>query len=158
MWFEYLFHFGIRTYSPVNQQEYVDAYTAEEVKVAEAAPSVVSQEALLSSRKAPDLSLLARKRITTENERYFFNKLVRALPQYHVFTQVAFSAILKPADGLSKKDHYSIFGVFAQKRADFVVCERESLDIVAVIELDEAEVQEWINHLIEARNQGALPY
>ena len=76
---------------------------------------------------------ISKKPILTANEIEFFYRLSRALPDYHVFPQVAFGAILK-ATG---KDRYSARGIFSQKIADYVVCERDTMNILAIIELDD---------------------
>jgi len=77
------------------------------------------------------------KPILTDNEREFFYRLQRALPDFHVFPQVAASAILQVSPTASRSDHYSLFGTFAQKRVDYVICERDSLAVIALIELDD---------------------
>lgn len=77
------------------------------------------------------------KPILTDNEREFFQRLQQALPTMHVFPQVAANAILKVESGVSRKEHYSTRGQFSQLHVDFVVCERESLNVMAVIELDD---------------------
>lgn len=78
------------------------------------------------------------KPILTANEREFFYRLVGALPQYHIFPQVSFSAILKPGKSTSGKERYSNLGRFNQKTADFVVCAPQTLEVLAVIELDDS--------------------
>jgi len=77
------------------------------------------------------------KPILTDNEREFFYRLQRALPDFHVFPEVAASAILQVSPTASKRDHYSLFGRFSQKRVDYVICERDSLAVIAIIELDD---------------------
>lgn len=77
------------------------------------------------------------KPILTDNEREFFYRLQRALPDFHVFPEVAASAILQVSPTASKREHYSLFGTFSQKRVDYVICERDSLAVIAIIELDD---------------------
>jgi hypothetical protein len=79
-------------------------------------------------------SRIRPKPLLTPNEVEFFHRLERALPNYHVFPQVAFGAILD-VDG--KKDSFPIRNRFSQKIADFVVCERDTLAVVALVELDD---------------------
>lgn len=89
---------------------------------------------LLGGFSAPKIE---EKIILTDNEREFFFRLKRALPDFHIFPQVAASAILQVSSAVSKSEHYSLFGTFSQKRVDYVVCEQESLAVIAIIELDD---------------------
>lgn len=88
--------------------------------------------ALLNGQKAKDMAIV-QKPILTPNEMEFFYRLTRALPSYHVFPQVAFGAILQ-ATG---KNRYAARGTFSQKMADYVVCEPDTMKIVAIVELDD---------------------
>lgn len=82
-------------------------------------------------------SFYKQKPILTPNEFEFFGRLVQALPDYHIFPQVALGALLQPTVNPSdKKGYYKIRGTFAQKIADFVVCNKE-LKVIAIIELDD---------------------
>lgn len=74
------------------------------------------------------LPAIRAKPILTKTEREFFNRLLNALPDYHVFPQVAFGAILKTTKAR---------GRFSQKITDFVVCDKDTLEILAIIELDD---------------------
>lgn len=79
-------------------------------------------------------SAIVAKPIISMNEIEFYYRLVRALPQYHVFPQVAFGAILQA----SKGDGWGANrGRFSQKIADYVICEPNTMQIVAVVELDD---------------------
>jgi hypothetical protein len=89
---------------------------------------------LLSRKPKPWLSCIRSKSLLTQNEVDFFHRLERALPDYHVFPQVAFGTILD-VDG--KKDSFPIRNRFSQKVADFVVCEHDTLEVVALVELDD---------------------
>jgi very-short-patch-repair endonuclease len=90
-------------------------------------------------RPGPDLwlSQIRRKPLLTPNETEFFHRLQRALPAYHVFPQVPFAALLTVDRELSGKARWSIRNRFDRKIADFVVCERLSLKVIAIIELDD---------------------
>lgn len=115
------------------QEDVAEAYVAEELQVADAG----AQSIAAPTKKVPFLSLITRKAIVTDNEREFLSRLLTALPDYHIFPQVAFSAILKPVHWLSEEEQTRVFRKFAQKRLDYVVCQRDTLDIVAIIELDD---------------------
>lgn len=78
-----------------------------------------------------------KKPLLTDNEKEFFGRLIEALPDFHVFPQVAMGAILMPAVPRSdKSNYYRIRGTFSQKMVDFVVCDK-AMSIVALIELDD---------------------
>lgn len=72
------------------------------------------------------------KPITTANEQAMFWRLVTAFPppEYLVFAQVSFGALLKAKGGASR---YS----FSQKIADFVVTNK-GFKVLAIIELDDS--------------------
>jgi hypothetical protein len=77
---------------------------------------------------------IVAKNILTANEREFFYRLKRALPDYHIFPQVAFGAILDTPYDTGRR-YYR--GRFSQKIADYVVCERLTMNIIAIVELDD---------------------
>ena len=83
-------------------------------------------------------SRIRPKPLMTANEREFFGRLKRALPGYEVFPQVAFAAILTD-DGksFSAKARWNVRARFDRKMADFVICDRKTLAVVALVELDD---------------------
>jgi hypothetical protein len=83
------------------------------------------------------LSHIQRKALLTSNEIEFFHRLQRALPSYQVFAQVSFAAFLTDDGKLSRNSRWSLRARFDRKIADFVICERGSLTIVALVELDD---------------------
>ena len=87
----------------------------------------------LRDRK-PWLQRIRRKALMTENEKAFFRTLQQALPGHHVFPQVSFAAFLTD-DGKQKR--LAVRARFDRKIADFVVCNRETCEIVALVELDD---------------------
>jgi very-short-patch-repair endonuclease len=78
-----------------------------------------------------------RRPLLTENEREFFARLVTALPDYYIFPQVAANALLQVSESVPKQRFHATRNRFAQKHVDFVVCDRASLDVRAIIELDD---------------------
>jgi very-short-patch-repair endonuclease len=98
---------------------------------------VVAAEAALSPGRKAWLSHITAKPLLTPNEIEFFHRLQRALPAYQVLPQVAFAAFLTDDGKLSSKARWSVRNRFDRKIADFVVCERASLKVVALIELDD---------------------
>ncbi len=83
------------------------------------------------------LKRIQRKPLLTPNETEFFHRLQRALPSYHVFPQVSFAAFLTDDGKLSRNSKWSLRARFDRKIADYVICERGSLKIVALVELDD---------------------
>lgn len=90
----------------------------------------------LSIVQVPAPSGVVSRPILTDNEREFFYRLCNALPPYHVFPQVSANALLKVNDG-TPKQKYVTRNRFSQKHVDYVVCERETLRVIALIELDD---------------------
>ncbi len=88
----------------------------------------------LISAPKPWYSHIRPKPLLTPNEVEFFHRLERALPSYHVFPQVAFGAILDVDD---RTESFPIRNRFSQKIADFVVCARDTLEVIALVELDD---------------------
>ena len=83
------------------------------------------------------LSRIQRKALMTENEKAFFLRLQRALPGHLVFPQVSFAAFLTDDGKLTRQKRWAVRARFDRKIADFVVCDRQSLNIVALVELDD---------------------
>lgn len=73
--------------------------------------------------------------LMTDNEFEFFNRLVKALPQFYIFPQVSFGAILDSI-GDTPQEKQRIRFTFSQKRADYVVY-NDKKQIVAIVELDD---------------------
>ena len=105
---------------------------------------------------------LRRKPILTEHEKGFFPCLLDALPQYHIFPQVSLDAVMEPAAGLSNGATCSLRNSFSQKHPDFVICEKGSLKVVAVVELDDswhdAEKDAQRDKMLDAVNYPVLRF
>jgi hypothetical protein len=85
----------------------------------------------------PWQSYLRSKPILTANEKEFFYRLQRALPTYHVFPQVAFSALITLDPQLGGKHQFSIRRRYGWKIADFVICKPDTFAVLAIVELDD---------------------
>lgn len=72
----------------------------------------------------------------TEVEQDLFRRLVKALPEHYILSQVAFSQFLSTS-GADEKERFRVMATMKQKVADFIVCSQR-FDIVAVIELDDS--------------------
>jgi hypothetical protein len=101
------------------------------------AVAVIAFLALKAKQAAPTGGdLYQAKALMTANELEFFARLVQALPDHYVFPQVALGALLQPKVKGDNKKYYQVRGTFAQKMADYVVCNRD-LQVIAVVELDD---------------------
>lgn len=78
----------------------------------------------------------APRRLLTQNEEEFFGRIVRALPEFYVFPQVAFRAFLRPGVASGTKAYARQSGKIGAKHCDFIICDHR-LDIVAIVELDD---------------------
>lgn len=72
--------------------------------------------------------------IMTGNEIEFFGRLRRALPDHHVFPQVAMSAVMRPL--ATFKQNPGAFHAISKKRIDYAVYDR-AMALVALVELDD---------------------
>jgi very-short-patch-repair endonuclease len=77
---------------------------------------------LLKNRK-PWLARIKRKPLLTSNEAEFFRRLQRAL--------------LADDGKLTAKARWSVRARFDRKIADYVICDRQTLQVVAIVELDD---------------------
>jgi hypothetical protein len=79
------------------------------------------------------------KRLLSDNELEFLNRLEQATPELRFHAQVAMGAIVDP--NVSRREngklYMSLRGKFAQKIIDFVAQDKKSGEIVAIIELDD---------------------
>ena len=89
--------------------------------------------AILTNKKQSDIKIQA-KSILTPNELEFFYRLGKALPDYHIFPQVSLGAILMTS---GNKGRYVSRNSFSQKIADYIICEKSSMKILAIVELDD---------------------
>ncbi len=70
----------------------------------------------------------------TGNEIEFFGRLRRALPNHHVFPQVAMSAVIRPL-ATYKQDPRAYHDI-SKKRIDYAIYARD-MTLVALVELDD---------------------
>jgi hypothetical protein len=102
-----------------------------------AALTLLAAVALFLKSRKPWLSHIQRKPLLTPNEAEFFRRPRRALPDYAVFPQVAFAALLTDDGRLSGSARWSVRARFDKKIADFVICDRQTLQVLALVELDD---------------------
>ena len=89
------------------------------------------------SKAIPAINNLCQKQLLTSNEQKFFARLCRALPAYYVFPQVAFNALLDNKDFMPYADWRFLRRTFHSLVADFVICDRTTFQVIAVVELDD---------------------
>jgi hypothetical protein len=81
-----------------------------------------------------------RKRgaLFTPAERSFLSVLDQAVSdQYRVFGKVRVADILTPAKGMNRKNWQIAFNKISSKHYDYILCSKDTLDVVAAIELDD---------------------
>ena len=93
--------------------------------------------ALLKRLSKPGRSRYRARALVTANELEFFGRLVRAMPQGYVFSQVALSALIEPRS--SGKRRLQDFRRISQKRVDFAVFSSD-MRLVAIV--DNAQSQQ----------------
>jgi hypothetical protein len=86
--------------------------------------------------KSEKLPNFFAKKILTRSEQILFIKLVEALPECIIFSQVQISQIVKIDEG-NRRLWQTWFNKISRKSADYVICLKDNFDIVAVIELDD---------------------
>lgn len=92
---------------------------------------------------------LIKKKIQTDTERDFYERLTSALPDCNVFPQVAMNALLNPAGYLkSEEDKLKARRSFSQKVVDYAICQKESGEVLALVELDD-----WSHDTVEAKER-----
>ncbi len=82
------------------------------------------------------------KTLFTPAERSFLGVLDLAVAdQYRIFGKVRVADILLPGKGLNKSNWQIAFNKVSAKHFDFVLCNKQTLEVIAVIELDDKSHQ-----------------
>jgi very-short-patch-repair endonuclease len=123
--------------------------------IAACALVVIAVTATLIAGRKPWLSRIKRKPLLTENEKAFFLRLQRALPGFHVFPQVSFAAFLAVDGRLLQREGWAVRAKFNRKIVDFVVCTRGTLEVVALVELDDRTHSAGANRKRDEMTQAA---
>lgn len=99
---------------------------------------VVRAVTLASSGRRGDAYWCVKpKALLTPPERKFLVLLEAALPECRIHAQVSMGALLVPVKGLPRGSHSRVRNRFSQKIVDFVVEDRDSGAVIALIELDD---------------------
>ena len=75
--------------------------------------------------------------LMTKRERIVCAFIERAVPQARVHAQVSMGAILRPAAGLDMSRSTTVRNRFSSKRIDFLLEDRASGAIIAIVEMDD---------------------
>ena len=88
--------------------------------------------------EAPSATGYAQARPLSELEQMLYWRLVEALPECVVLSQVSFRSFVRPADGKTANPRTrAIYFRMAQQSIDFLVCLKD-FTVVATVELDES--------------------
>ncbi|HAF2405694.1 TPA: DUF2726 domain-containing protein [Salmonella enterica] len=82
-----------------------------------------------------------RKPFLTQNERFFFEKLLNEISDdYHILTQVRLADIIQPNKTFNKKSkqYLALFRQISQWHVDYAIMNKENFNITLVIELDDS--------------------
>lgn len=80
--------------------------------------------------------------ILTPTELAFFNTLLPVINgQWHIFTKVRLEDIIKVKKGVERKVAYGFRSRIKSRHIDFVLCEKDTLEILMCIELDDRSHQ-----------------
>lgn len=74
--------------------------------------------------------------IMTDTEVLFFQKLQKAIPEYHIFSQVQLSRIIEPSEEAGS-DRSFWFNRICRQSVDYVVVDGDAQTTVLAIELDD---------------------
>lgn len=90
-------------------------------------------------KSASNPGYVLRGPLFTPAERSFYGVLTQAVSgQYLVFGKVRISDILLPKKTLVKSDWRIAFNKISKKHFDFVLCDKDTLSVLAAIELDDS--------------------
>jgi hypothetical protein len=76
--------------------------------------------------------------LMSASEIRFFRVLQMAAPNELVFPQVSMAAVVRPNYAGADPRYVAAFRSMSQKRIDFVVCNRDSLEVRCLVELDDS--------------------
>ncbi|HEY1789175.1 MAG TPA: DUF2726 domain-containing protein [Verrucomicrobiae bacterium] len=100
---------------------------------------VVAASKKESNSDTPDYETVA---LVSPAERSFFDVLQQAVAaDYLILVKVRVADIIHPAREISRSGWRKAFNRIAGKHVDFVICERESLQVLGAIELDDRSHQ-----------------
>jgi very-short-patch-repair endonuclease len=96
-----------------------------------------------------------RKPLMTANEAKFFGQLRKALAACHVFPQVSFAAFMTDEEVLPGKARWKVRARVDRKIADFLIFDRNTLKVPAIVELDDRTNRAQANRQRDALAKAA---
>lgn len=92
----------------------------------------------ISLDRLVDFKYKSLGKLFSDAEQCFFHVLKQSLSdQYEIFAKVRIADILTPDHALNRRSWRSAFFKISSKHFDYVLCDKETLAVVAVIELDD---------------------
>jgi very-short-patch-repair endonuclease len=76
--------------------------------------------------------------LLSENQIRFYRVLQMAVPNDLVFPQIGMAALVQPRYAVADFRFKAAFRTISQKRIDFVVCNRNSMEVRCLVELDDS--------------------
>ncbi len=92
---------------------------------------------LLRTRTNHQVASVKGRHLMSPNEAEFFGRLKRALPNFEVLAQVSWGALVEPNVARSSRYYWPIKRAYTMRIADYVICARNTMAVVAVVELDD---------------------
>ncbi|NNM01016.1 MAG: DUF2726 domain-containing protein, partial [Gammaproteobacteria bacterium] len=90
-------------------------------------------------RRPPTYTYVQEAPLFTDAETAFLEELDAALPEsLRLFGKVRIADILQPAAGLDRSTWRTAFNRIAAKHVDYLLCDRDTLEPVLAVELDDA--------------------
>lgn len=105
--------------------------------VVAAAAALLAAAILLAMLSKPGGIPVVARPLLTAREREALVALEHAFPQLRVFPQVAMGALIQARNELSRRDRALVRNRFSQKIVDFVLEDRGTGQVVALVELDD---------------------
>lgn len=89
--------------------------------------------------KEPTIKYLPVKKLFTDSERSFLGVLDAAIgDKYRIMGKVRVADLITPENQLEKSNWWTLFNKVAAKHIDYVLCQKETLEVIAAIELDDS--------------------
>lgn len=102
-----------------------------------------------------DRPRVRRKRFLTRVEHETLGYLETAFPEFRVHCQVSMGALISPERFLNRQDALSTHRLYAQKIIDYVLQDRCSGEVIALVELDDWTHQRRRDHARDVLTQTA---
>lgn len=98
----------------------------------------------------------SKKALLTDNETEFFLRLRAAAgDDFVVLAQVSMGALMSPSNRVPRNQRAGVRSRFAQKIVDYVICSPRTMEVVALIELDDRTHSKHKDQQRDAMTRGA---